>query len=133
MHDCIFCKIISGDVSAYRVYEDETVLAFLDIHPIRPGHTLVIPKTHNPNAHHLSEFDYDAVMRAAKNVALRIEKQLHPKRVGMLVAGWDVPHAHIHVVPMEEYHDLTSKVLLDGTRGNPSSDELLRVKNSLAF
>jgi histidine triad (HIT) family protein len=99
-------------------------VAFLDIHPIRPGHTLVVPKVHEQHLHHLSEDTFVAVMRVVRQLSSIIEQKLMPKRVGLLVAGWDVPHAHVHVIPMEDYHDITSKVILDNQRGNPSQEEL---------
>ena len=116
---------------SHKVYEDDRTLVFLDIHPIRIGHALVIPKTHESDVHHLSEGDYMAVMLSAKEIAVRLEKEMHPKRIGMLIAGWDVPHVHVHVVPMENYHDLTSQVILDGTRGNPSQEELRAVAEKI--
>ncbi len=133
MNDCIFCKIVSGEIPAHKVYEDTEVLAFLDIHPIREGHTLVIPKKHEPEFQHLDDVSYVEVMRVAKAMASKVESVLKPARVGLVIAGWDVPHAHIHVVPMHEHHDLTSKRLLDGTLGEPSQEELKVTREKLAF
>lgn|SRR3989344_2654326 len=124
MEDCIFCKIIKGEIPAQKVYEDESVLAFLDIHPIRTGHTLVIPKKHASDFYKLDEQNYAVLMKAVKQIAVRVDEILKPKKVGMLVAGWDVEHAHVHVVPMQEYHDITSKSILDGHRSNPTQEEL---------
>ena len=132
MNDCIFCKIVAGEIPAHKVYEDEKILAFLDIHPLRPGHTLVIPKVHEPDIHHLDDDTFVAVMLGWKKIANNIEKKLRPKRIGMLVAGWDVPHAHVHIVPMEDFHDLTSKILLENRRGNPTQDELATMRELLA-
>lgn len=133
MKDCIFCKIAAGELPASVVYEDNQVVAFLDIHPLRPGHTLVIPKVHDPDLHHLDDGTFDAVMRASKRIAGMIERTLSPKRVGFLVAGWDVPHAHVHVVPMEDALDLTSNLILTGKRGSPDAEELERVRVKLAL
>jgi histidine triad (HIT) family protein len=124
MNDCIFCKIVAGEIPSYKVYEDEEVMAFLDIHPIREGHTLVIPKKHEPEFQNLDETTYGAVMQMAQKIAKNIERVLKPARVGLVIAGWDVPHTHVHVVPMQEHHDLTSKALLEGTLGAPTQDEL---------
>lgn len=131
MKDCIFCKIVSGAISSYKVYEDDTVLAFLDIHPLRPGHVLVTPKKHNPDLHRLDDETYGNVMQIAKRLANTIEDKLKPKRVGFLVAGWDVPHAHVHVVPMEDINDLTSKIHLDGHRGSPTPEEFENMREAL--
>jgi histidine triad (HIT) family protein len=132
MNDCIFCKIVAGEIPAEKLYEDERTLAFLDIHPLRSGHTLVIPKVHEPDIHHLDDDIFVAVMLTAKKMARIIEKELKPKRVGLLVAGWDVPHAHVHVVPMEDFHDLTSKILLENRRGNPTQKERAAMRARLA-
>ena len=109
---------------AHRVGESERALAFLDLHPIRLGHTLVIPKVHEPNFQDLAPEDYQAVMALTQQVAKQIEQKLQPKRVGMMTIGWDVPHTHVHVVPMQEHGDITSKVLLEKKCGEPSTQEL---------
>lgn len=106
MDTCIFCKIIKGEIPAQRVYEDESVLAFLDIHPIRPGHTLVIPKTHVVDFYALDDAQYIALMKAVKQIAAKLNADIKPKKVGMAILGWEVEHAHIHVVPMEDTHDI---------------------------
>jgi histidine triad (HIT) family protein len=132
MDDCIFCKIAHGEIPSHAIYEDEHVLAFLDMHPINPGHTLVIPKTHSATFYEMADVDYEAVMRAVKKVAVTINEKLKPKKVGLLVAGWDVPHTHVHVVPMEDYHDLTSKRLLEGEKASPTQEELASIKQKLS-
>ena len=124
MDDCIFCRLVRGEVPAHVIFEDQTTLAFLDRHPINPGHVLVVPKRHEPDLFRLSEEEYLAVMRTVRVVSASLLRATAPKRVGLLVAGWDVPHAHVHVVPMHDYHDLTSRQILEGTRGNPSDSEL---------
>lgn len=124
MDDCIFCKIVRREIPGYEVYRDEQVLAFLDIHPIRTGHILVIPTEHVPNFYDLSEQPYQALMGVVRQLAQSVNQTLGPKKVGILVAGWDVPHTHVHLVPMEESNDLTSQQLLNNTRLSPSPDEL---------
>jgi histidine triad (HIT) family protein len=124
MDDCIFCRLVRGEVPAHVILEDQTTLAFLDRHPINPGHVLVVPKRHEPDLFRLNEEEYLAVMRMVRAVSTSVLRATAPKRVGLLVAGWDVPHAHVHVVPMHDYHDLTSRQILEGTRGNPSDAEL---------
>lgn len=131
MSDCLFCKIIQGEIPAYVVYEDDQVIAFLDIHPIRPGHVLVTPKTHEPDLYKLSPEYYQAVMAIAQDVSRRIADRLSPKKVGLMVMGWDVPHAHVHVVPMESTGDITSKALLEGSTGNPLPEELIQMAQLL--
>lgn len=131
MENCIFCKLASGEIPTNKVYEDELTFAFLDNHPINPGHVLVIPKTHEPDFHKVSEPYYSALMQTVKKIAGQIEKNFNPQKMGLLIAGWDVPHTHVHVVPMHDYHDLTSKSLLEGKRANPTDEELKDVLNQL--
>ena len=107
MQDSIFTKIVKGEIPSHKVYEDDKVLAFLDIHPIQPGHTLVIPKQQVEFLWDLSDEDYQAVMAATKKVALRLRATLGTKYVGVQVVGVDVPHAHVQLIPFNtpsEYH-----------------------------
>lgn len=102
MQDSIFTRIIKGEVPCHKVYEDEQVIAFLDINPINPGHTLVVPKQ---QVDHLWDIDdplYEQVMKVVKKVAGRQREVLQPKRVGLALMGFDVPHAHAHVFPLHE-------------------------------
>jgi histidine triad (HIT) family protein len=131
MSDCIFCKLASGQIPTNVIYEDENAFAFLDMNPINEGHTLVIPKKHESDFHKLDENTYLSVMRAVKKISIQVENVFNPKKVGLIVAGFDVPHAHVHVVPMYEYHDITSQKLLDTKRVKPSADELTAVAEKL--
>jgi len=97
MADSIFTRIIKGEIPSYKVYEDDQVLAFLDIHPKTPGHTLVVPKREAEFVWDLPEAEYAALMAAVRKVALRIKEVLGTGYVGELVFGMDVPHAHVHV------------------------------------
>ncbi len=109
MSDSIFTKIIKGEIPSYKVYEDDKTFAFLDIQPIKPGHTLVVPKK-QVDIWDLSEEDYQALMLTVRKVAHRLQEVLDPKRVGIQVVGVDVDnHAHIHVFPfnnMAEYRQI---------------------------
>ena len=96
----IFSKIIAGEIPCYKIYEDEKTLAFLDIHPETPGHTLVIPKVEVDKLYELQMEDYLAVMKTVKMLASRMEKILG-KRTLMKVIGTDVPHAHVHLVSFD--------------------------------
>lgn len=96
----IFSKIIAGEIPCYKIYEDEKTLAFLDIHPETPGHTLVIPKVEVDKLYDLEMEDYLAVMKTVKMLASRMEKVLG-KRTLMKVIGTDVPHAHVHLVSLD--------------------------------
>ncbi len=96
----IFSKIIAGEIPCYKIYEDEKTLAFLDIHPETPGHTLVIPKVEVDKLYELEMEDYLAVMKTVKILASRMEKVLG-RRTLMKVIGTDVPHAHVHLVSLD--------------------------------
>lgn len=101
MADSVFTKIIKGEIPCHKVYEDEKTLAFLDIHPVQPGHTLVIPKLQIDDLWDLPEEDYRALLFSSKKVAKQLYKILSPRRVGVQVIGLDVPHAHIHLIPFD--------------------------------
>ncbi|MGY6704674.1 HIT family protein [Roseinatronobacter sp.] len=116
MHqDCLFCKIASGALPAHKIYEDDHILAFLDLHPIRPGHSLVIPKKHYVWFEDLPEKLATRITTCAQKIA-RAQKIIYQvQRVSMFYTGIHVPHAHAHVVPMHHVHDVTSTAyLLDG-------------------
>lgn len=97
MEDCIFCKIANGEIPALKVYEDKNFLAFLDINPLNPGHTLVIPKKHYkwvwdlPNIGDYAEF--------SRKVAKTLQKAMNTELIVCGIVGTDIPHAHIHLVP----------------------------------
>ena len=94
----IFTRIINGEIPAHRVYEDERVIAFLDIAPLNPGHTLVIPKAQIDQLWDVSSDEYVYLWSIAQNVALRLKQVMGTDRVGVIVKGFDVPHAHIHLI-----------------------------------
>ena len=124
MKDCIFCKIINGDLPSAKIYEDERVLAFLTIEQINPGHALVIPKNHVEQFQDIQSDEYINVMQIVQKIAKSLEKTYKPKRVGLMVQGFEVAHAHIHVAPLFEETDITSKKLLDKTANWPSPEEM---------
>ncbi|MBA3757992.1 HIT domain-containing protein [Candidatus Saccharibacteria bacterium] len=99
MADSIFTRIIKGEISCEKVYEGELTLAFLDVNPTQPGHTLVIPKKQIDQLWDLPDEDYLALMSTCKKVAQRMKTVLGVKRVGVKVIGEEVPHAHIHLIP----------------------------------
>ena len=97
----IFTKIIEGEIPSYKIYEDDKTYAFLDIHPETMGHTLVIPKTEVDKIYELSDEDYDALMKTVKKLSKHMEKVLGA-RILWKVVGTDVPHAHVHLMPLDE-------------------------------
>ena len=102
MADSVFTLIIRGEIPAHKIYEDDKTLAFLDINPTQPGHTLVIPKKQVEFIWDLDEDDYVAVMAAAKKIAKHIREVLDVKYVGVRVIGEEVPHAHVHLIPFNQ-------------------------------
>lgn len=103
----IFSKIVSGEIPCYKVAEDNDHLAFLDIQPNAEGHTLCIPKTETDKLFDLSVDEYHALMAFSRRVALAIEKAIPCLRVGMSVIGLEVPHAHVHLIPLQQMADAT--------------------------
>lgn len=102
----IFTKIVNGEIPAWKVAEDENYFAFLDIFPVAKGHTLVIPKKEVDYLFDLDDETYVGLQLFAKKVAIGLQKAIPCKRVGVMVLGLDVPHAHIHLVPMQSEADL---------------------------
>lgn len=102
----IFTRIVKGEIPSYKVAEDENYYAFLDISPLQKGHTLVIPKREEDYLFDLSDEELAGLIVFAKKVARAIKKSVPCKRVGMAVLGLDVPHAHVHLVPLNEGNDL---------------------------
>lgn len=98
MTDCIFCKIINGEIPCHKVYEDENYLAFLDIKPVSLGHTLLIPKDHYRWVYDIPQFG--EFWQVAQKIALSIKNSdLNPGYITFLTIGNEVPHAHIHIIP----------------------------------
>ncbi|MCC8062755.1 MAG: HIT family protein [Rikenellaceae bacterium] len=102
----IFTKIIRGEIPGYKIAEDENYYAFLDINPLAEGHTLVVPKKEVDYIFDLDEQDLAGLMVFARKVARRIREAVPCKRIGVAVIGLDVPHAHVHLVPINEGGDL---------------------------
>lgn len=102
MKDSIFTKIIKGEIPCHKIYEDEHTLAFLDIHPVVPAHTLVIPKKQVEFLWDLEDEDYQHVMKTARHVARHVREALAVPYVGVQVVGVDVPHAHVHLIPFRQ-------------------------------
>ena len=105
----IFTRIINGEIPAYRIAEDEFFLAFLDINPLREGHTLVIPKVETDHFFDLDENFLSRILVFAKPVAKAIEKTFSCNRCGMVVVGLEVPHAHLHLIPIDRVNDMDFK------------------------
>ncbi len=134
---CLFCRIASGDLPAHKVAEDDHVLAFLDLHPIRAGHVLVIPKDHHVWFEDMPPDTAARVMACAQRVARALKATQGVERVALFFTGIHVPHAHAHLVPMHHVHDVTSIAYMgDGPDGysippQPSPEALAAVAATL--
>lgn len=123
----IFTKIINGEIPAYKIAEDENFLAFLDVNPNAKGHTLCIPKQEVNKLFDMPEEQYTGLMEFARKVAIALEKTVPCKRVGMAVVGLEVPHAHVHLIPLNEMDEMrfVNKVKLE-------KEEFEKLANAIA-
>lgn len=101
MENCIFCKIVSGEIPAEKTYEDDSTIAFLDIHPKAPGHMLLIPKAHYRWFEEMPDELGDQVFRAAKKIAKDMKRKTGADHVQLGIVGKDVPHVHLHLIPRQ--------------------------------
>lgn len=120
----VFTKIIKGELPASKVYEDDIVIAIMALHAVRPGHTLVIPKEQIDHFHHLSEDQLAHIMKVAKRISHALEEAYDSDRIGMSVIGYEVPHAHLHLIPLSDIHDITFKKALSGELKACSPEDL---------
>lgn len=123
----IFSKIIAGEIPSYKIAEDEQFFAFLDINPMAKGHTLVIPKQETDYIFDLDDSLLAEMVVFSKRVAKAIEKAISCKRVGMMVIGLEVPHAHIHLIPIQKEGDMS----LANPRVKLSKEEFEEIAESI--
>ena len=102
----IFTRIINGEIPAHKIYEDDRVIAFLEMHPLNEGHTLVVPKKQVDHLWDLTDDDYEYLWKVTKKIAIHIREVIGSPRVGVIVEGFGVPHTHIHLVPIYVGNDL---------------------------
>lgn len=102
----IFTKIVSGEIPCYKIAEDENYLAFLDVNPNAKGHTLCIPKLEINKIFDMEEEHYLGLMKFSRKVAKAIEKSVECKRIGVAVVGLEVPHVHVHLIPLQDMDDM---------------------------
>lgn len=116
----IFTKIVNGEIPSYKIAETDNFYAFLDVFPLRFGHTLVIPKKETDYIFDIENAEYMQLMSFAKEIAVAVKKAFPCKKVGMCVIGLEVPHAHIHLIPMNTVADMN----FSAEKLKPTSDEL---------
>lgn len=131
MADSIFSKIIKGEIPSQKIYEDENVLAFLDIHPLVPGHVLVVPKKEVDHFDDMDPQTYQAVFDVVQKVAKRIKEVMGAKRACVRIEGFDVPHAHIHVYGCDQAKDFYGDP--ERLHKEPDFGALAEVAKKLAF
>jgi histidine triad (HIT) family protein len=102
----IFTRIVQGEIPCYKIAEDDSYFAFLDINPLAKGHTLVIPKKENDYILKMEDADLSGLILFAKKIGLAIEKVVPCKRIGLTVIGLEVPHTHIHLIPINAISDM---------------------------
>lgn len=124
----IFSKIAAGEIPSYKVAEDDRFFAFLDINPVAEGHTLVIPKREEDYIFNLSDDEYAGLQLFAKRVAKALGKAIPCKRVGVAVMGLEVPHAHIHLIPINKESDMN----FFGEKLQLSPERMQQIADSIA-
>ena len=103
---CIFCDFVNNKKECFKVWENDSFLAFLDIHPINPGHTLLIPKKHIGDVFDLEEDLYTKLFTSTKMLAPKIKKALNAPRIGVAIEGFGIDHVHVHLVPVYSGNEL---------------------------
>ncbi len=133
MSSCIFCRIVRGEVPAHKVYEDDKVVAFLDIYPINPGHTLIVPKQHYERLEDVPEDVLAAMMRAAARLAPAVLRATGAQGYNLVVnvgraAGQEIMHVHLHLIPRREGDGCK---IMACARSKPGDEELAKVAEAI--
>ena len=123
---CVFCEIVAGRIPSHKVWESRDFIAFLDIKPIRPGHILLVPRKHHESLFDLPAALYERAFRTARALAAPLGKYFGVPRVGIVVEGFGVAHAHIHLVPISEAGQLNPALA-----GEASAEDLQRTRRAL--
>lgn len=123
----IFTRIINGEIPCYKIAEDDRHIAFLDVNPVQPGHVLVVPKHEVSYIFDLDDEEYQSLTLFAKRVAEALKKAVPCKRVGVAVIGLEVPHAHIHLIPLTNEGDMDF-----GKKKTLPAEEMERLRTAIA-
>jgi histidine triad (HIT) family protein len=130
MKDSIFTKIINGKIDSFKVLENENFLAFLDVNPVKDGHTLVIPKLQVDYIYDLPEDVFKELFVFSKKVAKMLENSFSCNRIGISVVGLEVPHAHIHLIPIDKIQDMNFENKRAEYSNKHFTETLKRIKDS---
>lgn len=120
----IFTQIINGEIPSHKIYEDDKVVAFLEIHPINEGHTLVVPKKQVDHIWDLNDEDYAYLWSVTKKIGAHMKRIMDSPRVGIVVEGFGVPHVHVHLIPIYQGNDLKKPQDKDSSRSFEYLEEL---------
>tara|TARA_B100001245_G_C22685961_1_gene335001 strand:+ start:178 stop:597 length:420 start_codon:yes stop_codon:yes gene_type:complete len=138
--DCLFCKIITGEIPSNKIYEDDKTFAFLDISPISEGHTLVIPKNHSKYVEEMNEEDASAVFLSTIKISKQIREKMNRPATTLGIhngkeSGQEIPHVHVHIIPREESDGggPINIVLANGKMDRPTDNELKTLAERLHF
>ncbi|MEK6844502.1 MAG: HIT family protein [Nanoarchaeota archaeon] len=126
MINCKFCEIIEGKVEDYKLWENERFLLFLDINPIKPGHSMLIPKKHVDYFFNLDDELYLELFKIAKKLSEPLKIATNAERIGMGVVGFDIPHAHLHLIPLHKPNELLNSKL--SKKANPEELKEIQIK-----
>ena len=129
--ECLFCSLVRGDLPSHRVYEDENFIVMLTIHPVNPGHVMVVTKEHIESFYDVDDTLYTPLMLLVKRMALVIKHVMKPLQVVMETSGIGNRHVHVHVIPVHDLYDRMPKEIMDKIGAKPTDDELAAVARDL--
>lgn len=136
MEDCLFCKIIKGEIPSFKIYEDDNIFSFLDIKPVTKGHALVIPKKHSENIFEIDEDSLEKVILAGKHVSEMLKKSLNPDGIRLSqsngkAAGQEIMHFHLHIIPRYENDEIALNPVFTAHMPEADLTELEEIKNKI--
>lgn len=126
----VFTKIINGEIPSYKIAEDDHFIAFLDVNPNAVGHTLCVPKQEINKIFEMEEEHYLALMKFSRKIAVALEKAILCKRIGVAVVGLEVPHVHVHLIPLQDMEDMRFQRKVSLT-GEEFEKTVQKIKNEL--